>query len=178
MGKPQWTSESGGSRALVKGHTNRNLTRQITLSSHLKTYWVHVGCVWRRLARKKKAVHNSTVIIYSFSSGKTLHQGQPSPRRFFPYSSVVLDYPYGNLADVGQLLQDEEVLFVMYYAPWCASCMRLRQEYEKAAKYLENEVKIKLIFCKQLFLRRENYAWIVHLAWSERASVSMKGKRM
>ena len=86
------------------------------------------------------ALNNSFSCFFSVNSGKTVYQGQPSPQRFFPYSSVVLDFPYGNLADVGQLLEDEEVLFIMYYAPWCASCMRVRHEFEKAAKYLENEV--------------------------------------
>ncbi len=78
----------------------------------------------------------------TFSAGKTQYQAHPSPKRFFPYSSVVLDFPYGDLGDVGKLLEDEEVLFVMYYAPWCASCMRIREEYEKAARFLEKEVRV------------------------------------
>ena len=38
------------------------------------------------------------------------------------------------------LLEDEEVLFVMFYAPWCGKSMHVKGEFEKAAHYLEHEV--------------------------------------
>ena len=41
---------------------------------------------------------------------------------------------------MGELLFQEERLFIMYYAPWCAQSMRVKKEFEKAAKYLQNEV--------------------------------------
>jgi len=66
----------------------------------------------------------------------------PSPRQFFPRSSPVVDFPYGDVAGVMSLLDDgsEECIFVMYYAPWCGRSVRARTEFDKAARYLEDEV--------------------------------------
>jgi hypothetical protein len=40
------------------------------------------------------------------------------------------------------LLEDggEEFIFVMYYAPWCGRSIAARDEFDKAARYLEEEV--------------------------------------
>jgi len=71
---------------------------------------------------------------------------QPSPRQFFHHSSGVVDFPYGDLAGVKSLLEEggEELLFVMYYAPWCAHCMAARHEFSKAAVYMDGEVSLFL----------------------------------
>lgn len=52
------------------------------------------------------------------------------------------DYPYGNLGDVALVLEQEEVLLVMYYAPWCSKSKAARREYEKVAEYLADEVRM------------------------------------
>ena len=52
----------------------------------------------------------------------------------------MFDYPYGQLADVGERLQREGMVAVMYYAPWCAQSRRVKVEYEMAAGYLGKEV--------------------------------------
>jgi len=67
---------------------------------------------------------------------------QPSPRPFFRRLSGVVDFPYGDLDGVMSLLKDggEELVFVMYYAPWCAHCMAARDEFSRAAAYLNDEV--------------------------------------
>ena len=67
---------------------------------------------------------------------------QPHPRRFFPSTSPVLDFPYGNLGAVSELLEDHELLFVMYYAPWCAKSLRSRHEFERAATYMQDQVSV------------------------------------
>ncbi|ELT97507.1 hypothetical protein CAPTEDRAFT_221464 [Capitella teleta] len=72
---------------------------------------------------------------------------QPPPRRFFPASSLIIDLPYGNIGDIGQLQPQYEVLFVMYYAPWCAKSRRVKTEFEKAALYLRDEVQFVAINC-------------------------------
>ena len=78
-----------------------------------------------------------------FSSLKPIIVSQPLPRRFFAANSMVLDYPYGHLADVGNLLTDREALFVMYYAPWCAKSRWVRSEFEQAADYMRTDVSSK-----------------------------------
>jgi len=42
------------------------------------------------------------------------------------------------------LLKDggEELLFVMYYAPWCAHSMAIRDEFSAAARYMDGEVSL------------------------------------
>lgn len=70
------------------------------------------------------------------------YSSQPYPTSFFPLQSPVIDYPYGNVADISKLLLEEETMFVMFYAPWCARSLKLKHEFEKAAKFFENEVGI------------------------------------
>ena len=54
----------------------------------------------------------------------------------------MVDFPYGDLSGVMSLLEEggEELLFVMYYAPWCAQSMAAREEFSKAAVYMDGEV--------------------------------------
>ena len=78
--------------------------------------------------------------INVFSSPDRVFTTQSPPRSFFPSSSVVIDFPYGNLEDVLEIVAEEEVLVVMYYAPWCAASMRFRDEFVRAAEYMKDEV--------------------------------------
>jgi len=66
----------------------------------------------------------------------------PPPRQFFRRSSGVIDFLYGDLTGVMSLLKDggAELLFVMYYAPWCAQSMAVREEFGRAARYMDSEV--------------------------------------
>ncbi|XP_076075013.1 thioredoxin domain-containing protein 11-like [Mytilus galloprovincialis] len=77
----------------------------------------------------------------------TLTSPAKPPRRFFPAGSAVIDFPYGNMNPIVDLLQKEEILFVMYYAPWCAQSVSVREEYQKAAKYLIDKVKFVGVNC-------------------------------
>jgi len=71
-----------------------------------------------------------------------VYTSQPPPRSFFPTSSVVLDFPYGNVNDVLEIVADEEVLVVMYYAPWCSASKRFHDEFVHAAEYMKDEVSV------------------------------------
>ena len=64
------------------------------------------------------------------------------PRRFFSRSSPVIDFPYGDMAGMMSLLGDgdEDCMFVMFYAPWCGRSIAARAEFDKVARYLEDEV--------------------------------------
>jgi len=72
----------------------------------------------------------------------TVTRPPPPPRQFFHRSSGVIDFPYGDLSGAMSLLKEggEELLFVMYYAPWCARCMAIREEFSTAARYMNDEV--------------------------------------
>ncbi|KAK3089612.1 hypothetical protein FSP39_005028 [Pinctada imbricata] len=70
-----------------------------------------------------------------------------SPTRFFPPLSPVLDFPYGTLSPLSDIIIDEEIIFVMYYAPWCSESMQLRSEFQKAAKVLQDKVRFIAINC-------------------------------
>ncbi|KAI0228431.1 hypothetical protein LSAT2_021105 [Lamellibrachia satsuma] len=47
---------------------------------------------------------------YTKSSPDRVFTTQSPPRSFFPSSSVVIDFPYGNLEDVLEIVAEEEVL--------------------------------------------------------------------
>lgn len=72
----------------------------------------------------------------------TVTRSPPPPRHFFRRSSGIIDFPYGDLTGLMSLLKEggEELLFVMYYAPWCAESMAAREEFAEAAKHMDNEV--------------------------------------
>ena len=53
-----------------------------------------------------------------------------------------MDYHFGELLPVIKLLQDEELIFVMYYAPWCAESVRVRGEFIRAAKTIGEAVSM------------------------------------
>ncbi|XP_013398415.1 thioredoxin domain-containing protein 11 [Lingula anatina] len=84
---------------------------------------------------------------HSIKNARTITQSQPGPRRFFPISSAVIDSPLGALQPLSELVHQEEVLFVMYYAPWCAQSMEARWEFEKAARYFHRQVTFAAVNC-------------------------------
>ena len=93
------------------------------------------------LSRCTVIMKNIFLINYTFlSSSNTVYRNQSTPLRFFSRSSPVIDFPKGNLDGVANLLFYEEIIAVMYYAPWCSKSMWAKNEYEKAATYLQDEV--------------------------------------
>lgn len=49
-----------------------------------------------------------------------------------------------HVAFAARMLEEDELIFVMFYAPWCAASRRLTVEFEKAAIYMKNEVSLPL----------------------------------
>ncbi|XP_060578316.1 thioredoxin domain-containing protein 11-like [Ruditapes philippinarum] len=106
----------------------------------------------QRLSKLMMTISVILFIIIYFQSGNGFHQKQITqtanlPQKFFPSHSRVADYPFGNLQPVVKLLGDEELIFVMYYAPWCAQSVRVRGEFIRAAKVLYSTVKFVAINC-------------------------------
>ncbi len=77
---------------------------------------------------------------FSFSAIPPVTKAQSNPLRFFSQDSPVVDFPFGNINDVALLVDEWEVVAVMYYAPWSTECVHARSEFEKAATYLYNKV--------------------------------------
>ncbi|GAB1602311.1 thioredoxin domain-containing protein 11-like isoform X1 [Argonauta hians] len=69
------------------------------------------------------------------------------PRRFFPFDSLVVEFPFGSISSLMDLVRDNEVIFVMYYAPWCTHSMTVRWEFYKAAAYMKDKVKFVAVNC-------------------------------
>lgn len=70
-----------------------------------------------------------------------------TPRKFFPFHSPVLEFPFGGVTPLLELTIKDEITFVMYYAPWCTRSMAVRWEFHKAAKFMQNRVKFVAINC-------------------------------
>ncbi|XP_060076099.1 thioredoxin domain-containing protein 11-like [Ylistrum balloti] len=85
-------------------------------------------------------------ICNSFKGKQMVIPPKP-PERFFPVGSAVLDFPYGNINPVTNLLVKEEVIFMMYYAPWCSKSKQIRGEFAKAAKYFQNRIRFVAVNC-------------------------------
>lgn len=60
---------------------------------------------------------------------------------FFFVGLLVLDYFWGDLMLVVDLLIREEFLVVMYYVFWCYDFIRVKVEFIKVVKVLENKVR-------------------------------------
>lgn len=94
----------------------------------------------------------TTVVVFLIKSGHSFHEKQiqrpaPPPRKYFPSHSNVVDYQFGELLPVIKLLEDEELIFVIYYAPWCAESVRVRGEFIRAAKVIGDAVKFVAVNC-------------------------------
>ncbi|VDP52576.1 unnamed protein product, partial [Soboliphyme baturini] len=58
-----------------------------------------------------------------------------SPVPFFSGRSSVVDYYDGRLADGNQLLNTSEMVFAMYYAPWCLASIEARDQFDALATH-------------------------------------------
>lgn len=62
--------------------------------------------------------------------------------RFFKPDSIVKDWYRGQLSNALASVNQADVAFVMYYAPWDAESQYVRGEFEKAALVLKDRVSI------------------------------------
>ncbi|KAI8794915.1 thioredoxin domain-containing protein 11-like isoform X3 [Biomphalaria glabrata] len=69
------------------------------------------------------------------------------PQYMFPPTSYVLDSPRGSLMPLIEVLNSQEFVFVMYYAPWCYKSKAARSEFLKAANYFKGQVAFASVNC-------------------------------
>ncbi|BFZ03084.1 hypothetical protein BsWGS_06123 [Bradybaena similaris] len=88
------------------------------------------------------------VIKYGSSfKGKPVTLAAKQPQYMFAPASLVMDSPRGSLMPLIQVLNQEELVFVMYYAPWCSKSQTARAEFIKAANFFGGEIKFAAVNC-------------------------------
>ncbi|GFO18587.1 thioredoxin domain-containing protein 11-like [Plakobranchus ocellatus] len=90
----------------------------------------------------------SFILEYVCSSkGKPMVLPARSPQLMFPSTGPVEDAPLGSLGSLIQKLQEEDLVVVLYYAPWCSKSRAARAEYLKAAYYFQGMVQFAAVNC-------------------------------
>ena len=64
------------------------------------------------------------------------------PQPLFPAMSPVMDMHLGDLRPLVDMLHQEDLIFVMYYAPWCAKSQAAIPQFLRAAEFLQGQVGI------------------------------------
>ncbi|XP_037302968.1 thioredoxin domain-containing protein 11 isoform X2 [Manduca sexta] len=114
----------------ISSHHNN---RELTLNMLIKEI---VFCIALALTAYG-ALHNTSTKISK----------HPQAVRFFSPESVVVDWYRGQLSRALSIINNADVSFVMYYAPWDAESQYVRREFEKAAMILSHRVHFAAINC-------------------------------
>lgn len=69
------------------------------------------------------------------------------PEKFFPENSLIKEYEWGDIQELSQLAFQNEVTFVMYYAPWNSDCIQFKSEYLKISKYYKDQIFFAAVNC-------------------------------
>eukprot|EP00112_Aurelia_sp_Birch-Aquarium-sp1_P016093 Seg3616.2 transcript_id=Seg3616.2/GoldUCD/mRNA.D3Y31 product="Thioredoxin domain-containing protein 11" protein_id=Seg3616.2/GoldUCD/D3Y31 len=103
----------------------------------------------------------SVFFWWSFSSGVFASRSFPARQmQIFPFGSRVNDIYNGSLETLGKALQNNNLRFVAYYAPWCAQSRKMVPQMGHAAEILRDTYDFIAIncwvgSCKQNFSLRE-----------------------
>ncbi|XP_057651528.1 thioredoxin domain-containing protein 11 [Diorhabda carinulata] len=73
----------------------------------------------------------------------------PAAYHFFSEKSIVTDSYRGQISKVIENARSNDIVFVMFYAPWDADSQRGRNEFEKAAHSMQDKVNFIAINCWQ-----------------------------
>ncbi|XP_073945343.1 thioredoxin domain-containing protein 11 [Choristoneura fumiferana] len=71
----------------------------------------------------------------------------PKAIKFFNSDSLVTDWHKGQLSNAHATINNVDVSFVMYYAPWDAESQYVRGQFEEAAMILNDRVQFSAINC-------------------------------
>ncbi|KFD52721.1 hypothetical protein M514_06377 [Trichuris suis] len=71
----------------------------------------------------------------------------PQPQPFFGSNSSVVDFYRGQLNELEDLMHQNEVNFVMFYAPWSFECLESRSQFEMLATFYSSQVSFYAINC-------------------------------
>ncbi|XP_054168129.1 thioredoxin domain-containing protein 11-like [Oppia nitens] len=84
------------------------------------------------------ALHNGTLRI----------RKTPNPVKFFDEDMYpIVDYELGDLKQLSLRALQNDVSFVMYYAPWDSDCIRVMKEFETIAKHYRHQIFFAAINC-------------------------------
>lgn len=65
----------------------------------------------------------------------------PAPTKFFNSNNpFITEFEYGQLKELWAKFEQNEVAFVLYYAPWDSECVRARNEIEVVANHYGQQV--------------------------------------
>ena len=67
------------------------------------------------------------------------------PQPLFPAVPYVTDLFQGDLQPLVSMLSRQDLIFVMYYAPWCARTHTVKSQFLKAAQFLYDQVNVMVI---------------------------------
>ncbi|XP_049868769.1 thioredoxin domain-containing protein 11 [Pectinophora gossypiella] len=110
-----------------------NNNRELTLNMLIKEV---VFCIALALTTYG-ALHNTPTKISK----------HPQAVKFFGPHSLVTDWYRGQLSSALVFVNNADVSFVMYYAPWDAESQYVRDEFDKAATVLSHRVHFSAINC-------------------------------
>lgn len=85
----------------------------------------------------------------------------PQAVRFFSTDSPVTDWYKGQLSNALLYINNADVAFVMYYAPWDAESQYVKQEFEKAATIMGDRVSLNMIKDDSRLELTSSMAWMV-----------------
>ncbi|XP_022257420.1 thioredoxin domain-containing protein 11-like isoform X2 [Limulus polyphemus] len=87
------------------------------------------------------------LLIGSGNTGPPRTRKASPPKKFFSQTSFVTDYYLGSMNHLVGLLSEKEVSFVMYYAPWDATCIESQKEFEAVARYFHSQIFFAAVNC-------------------------------
>ncbi|XP_061456224.1 thioredoxin domain-containing protein 11 isoform X2 [Rhineura floridana] len=113
-------------------------------------------CGASRMARRPEVLCGAAVVLgcaflvalkVTFSRAKDVTMPAKLPVNFFSSTSPVHDLFLGQLDHAEDIRQDSEVTLFFFYAPWCGQSVAVKEEIEKVASSLADQVLFVAINC-------------------------------